>query len=722
MMHWMLSQPCIKTALEIRFPEIWGVTYDFSKSVYKTETGKILIICPLEGHGEFYRSTYDLDRLTKGCPKCGDRVRRTHKLIPWEEIEARFIAAHGNRYGYEQAKAVYTKVTAPVPILCSEHGVFRQSPVDHYGGHNCPRCARQSMWTTRRPEGTPRARFNRAVEIHGDKFDYTDTDFSQEKITVWCNKHGGTFETTVTSHIRSQCGCNVCAGKLPVTFDEFVKRSGEEHSGKYGYETALEHYVTLRSLVLIQCPIHGIFRQQAGSHMRGTGCPTCYNESRNHHLRTPWSEVLLQFEGAHGDRYGYDAAALAYVNIHTAIPILCREAGHGIFKQRPYLHIGGSGCPVCAPNFPLSPAVVRKRLELLHGNKFDYSCTDFGPEEGPLKRRLTVWCNGHSGFFETTVGSHLHAGAGCRICAGQETVTFEVFCQEATNRHKGRYDYEHLREAFAEIMGRRVRRKKGGLLSKITLICKEHGEFRQTIRAHMKNGAGCRKCVQEEFGKSRIVPWEDVLARFHEVHGNTFDYTETARHYVRFVDQIPITCREHGLFYQAGTTHANGGGCPICQQSQGERAVYRWLTEHDIKAEPEWLIPADEHVVSRRLQADFMLSDFRIIVEYDGQQHFEPDGRSGSAKEAIKKFEQIQRNDRRKNAWAAENDYGMIRVPWKASSSYGQALVRYVNKYLTEHLLPLLARQSSQGTFDGNLSSPRSKASSRFKVSRHVLG
>lgn len=54
----------------------------------------------------------------------------------------------------------------------------------------------------------------------------------------------------------------------------FIQRSVEVHGNFYGYERS--EFKSQKQLVEIWCPDHGeYFWQNAGSHMKGSSCPTC---------------------------------------------------------------------------------------------------------------------------------------------------------------------------------------------------------------------------------------------------------------------------------------------------------------------------------------------------------------------------------------------------------------------------------------------------------------
>lgn len=112
-----------------------------------------------------------------------------------------------------------------------------------------------------------------AKEIHGDKYDYSNTIYvrSDKKVTIKCPKHGY-FWQVPSEHLRGQ-GCPECAGNKRKTTLEFIEESKNIHGNKYDYSKA--EYINGRTKVCIICPTHGEFWQIAGSHISGFGCPQC---------------------------------------------------------------------------------------------------------------------------------------------------------------------------------------------------------------------------------------------------------------------------------------------------------------------------------------------------------------------------------------------------------------------------------------------------------------
>lgn len=97
--------------------------------------------------------------------------------------------------------------------------------------------------------------------------------------------------------------------------------------------------------------------------------------------------------------------------------------------------------------------------------------------------------------------------------------------------------------------------------TKVCIICPKHGEFWQTPSHHLK-GIGCPKCGIESVQKSHISTAEEFINKAREVHGNKYDYSKI--NYVNSRTKVCIICPEHGEFWQKPNDHLMGKGCPKC--------------------------------------------------------------------------------------------------------------------------------------------------------------
>ena len=180
--------------------------YDTSLVDYKNANEKICLIChhkDNEGieHGKFYVTTGHL-RDGHGCPKCGIEKRIDKRKSKIEDFIKKAKHIHGNKYDYSKVK--YVNSHTKVCIICPIHGEFWQTPASHLMGRNCPKCSKPCY------KYTTEDFVKKAMEVHGDKYNYSKTNYidAKTKVCIVCPKHGE-FWQIPSEHIDG-CGCKYC--------------------------------------------------------------------------------------------------------------------------------------------------------------------------------------------------------------------------------------------------------------------------------------------------------------------------------------------------------------------------------------------------------------------------------------------------------------------------------------------------------------------------------
>ncbi len=253
------------------------------------------------------------------------------------------------------------------------------------------------------------------------------------------------------------------------------------------------------------------------------------------------SEVIADFQAAHGDRYDY--SKVVYVNAHTKVIIGCRE--HGDFEQTPHSHRKGSGCPKCSGTAKKTQSEVIADFQAAHGSRYDYSKVVYVN----AKTKVVIGCPEH-GDFEQLTNDH-RRGRGCPRCFGMGKTHAEHIA-EFQAVHGDRYDYSKVVYVNNS--------------TKVIIDCPEHGGFEQ-LPSHHKLGHGCPKCA----GLKREQ--HEHVADFQSVHGDRYDYSKVV--YVNTGTKVVISCEIHGDFEQTPHSHKSGYGCPKCStHNRGEGIVY----------------------------------------------------------------------------------------------------------------------------------------------------
>jgi len=378
-----------------------GDKYDYSMVKYINAKSKIEIIC--HEHGLFYQQPSN-HLSGQGCPKCSGKNKTTDEFIN----EAKKI--HGNNYDYTDVK--YKRCDKNITIKCLKHGKFEQRPSNHLNGKGCPKCG--DLVTANKKRKTTDEFISQAIEKHNDKYDYTAVNYedSNIKIFIKCPNHG-LFQQTPAHHLNGQ-GCPYCAildnaNKKRKHIDKFISQANEIHNNKYNY-TAV-NYKSMNIKVSIICPKHGEFKQTAGSHLSGNGCPNCGILARTNKQKKTTDEFISQAKKKHGDKYNYEQ--VNYESSHIKVSIIC--SNHGKFEQTPASHLSGNGCPKCGDS--VTREKLRKTTDVFiseaiykHNDKYDYANVIYKNSHTDV----CIQCPKH-GIFLQTPTNHLE-GKGCSKC------------------------------------------------------------------------------------------------------------------------------------------------------------------------------------------------------------------------------------------------------------------------------------------------------------------
>ena len=185
--------------------KVHGSKYDYSLVEYKGSSHKISIICKI--HGEFLQLPHS-HKKGFGCEKC--RVGRAGGT---QGFVTRAEKIHGSMYDYSRVN--YIGCFDKVEIICNVHGVFTQEPNAHVGKQQqgCPKCYHDNLIerTSKQSEVAGEAFYEKALNIHGDKYDYSKVVYvrSCKKVEVICKVHGS-FWQTPNAHLAGH-DCGKCA-------------------------------------------------------------------------------------------------------------------------------------------------------------------------------------------------------------------------------------------------------------------------------------------------------------------------------------------------------------------------------------------------------------------------------------------------------------------------------------------------------------------------------
>jgi hypothetical protein len=273
---------------------------------------------------------------------------------------------------------------------------------------------------------------------------------------------------------------------------KFIPHAQIIHGTTYDYSKVV--YSRSHTNVVIICSKHGEFAQTPGNHLqRAAGCPKCAS-LKNGKLQTEkaGSRFIIDAKKKHGAGT-FDYSDVDYVSSSKHVTINCHV--HGPFTQKPNAHLCGRGCALCgaeksknrgAQRTIIAASKFKEKAMHKHNGKYNYDNVVYGTS----KDKVPILCAEH-GVFYMNPNNHLQ-GKGCTKCRDDAlSMRFrsscESFIRAAQRVHEKTFSYE------------KVVYKNSN--TKVTILCKTHGEFTQTPGNHL-SGKGCKKC--SPVGKSNV--------------------------------------------------------------------------------------------------------------------------------------------------------------------------------------------------------------------------
>lgn len=257
-------------------------------------------------------------------------------------------------------------------------------------------------------------------------------------------------------------------------------------------------------------------------------------------MRKTTEQFISEAKVVHKNKYNYSKTE--YSGAKNKVIITCPE--HGDFQQAAGGHLSGNGCPSCAGKNVSTESFVRNAVSV-HGQIFDYSKVKYVRSN----KKVKIICPKH-GDFEQTPNAHL-AGKGCAKCSGKDRTT-EEYIAKVKVIHKDKYDYSNTNFL--------------NNISKIKIICPEHGEFQQSAGGHLY-GKGCPKCSRNQKKTTSEFIIDAAIK-----HNEKYDYSKVK--YEGAQTKIKIICPEHGEFMQTPTHHYKVKGVLLAQETKRKTQKY----------------------------------------------------------------------------------------------------------------------------------------------------
>jgi len=203
-----------------------GDVYDYSNVKYINCMSKVVIIC--DSHGVFEQTP--LNHMNgHGCRKCANETTSSNQRKHLEFIQNANII-YGGVYDY--SKVEYKNRVTKVKIICSQHGVFLMTPVNHITKNGCPKCSIETRQNINCIKFIENSR-----QVHKNSYCYDMVEYKTDKLKVQiiCNKHGS-FIQQPRVHL-SGSGCPTCSSsKGELSISEYLNENNIYYISEYKFE------------------------------------------------------------------------------------------------------------------------------------------------------------------------------------------------------------------------------------------------------------------------------------------------------------------------------------------------------------------------------------------------------------------------------------------------------------------------------------------------------
>ena len=318
----------------------------------------------------------------------------------------------------------------------------------------------------------------------------------------------------------------------------------------------------------------------------------------------------------------------------------------------------------------LTTEIFIEKAKITHCDTYDYSKVDYKN----AKTKVIIICKIH-GEFSTLPSNHTSSKdkRGCPKCAikrnsDRQRFTKEQFIEKATEIHKDKYDYSLVEYKNID--------------TEVIIICKTHGEFKQTPYIHINLNGGCKKCSTKRNSDKQRFTKEQFIEKAKITHRDTYDYSKVD--YVSDSTKVIIICKKHGEFKQSPNNHYKKKGCPNCSNKKSENLCREILEEYTglnfPTIRPNFL---NNDVSGFNLELDGYCEDLKLAFEYQGKQHYEYipyfHRKEGS-------FEKQQQRDKLKLELCKKYDINVIIIPYKLDYQNEKELRYFIKEELQKLL------------------------------------
>ena len=274
--------------------------------------------------------------------------------------------------------------------------------------------------------------------------------------------------------------------------------------------------------------------------------------------------------------------------------------------------------------------------------------------------KLKYICNKHNDICQWIRYDHFQQGHGCKFCGIEKSAESK------------RISFEFIKEKYNEVNFDLIDNEFINSHTPMKCICRNHPDIVQKIPyTNIQRGQKCLYCAREININKKRLNLDFIKQQFVE-SGRKPLFSEYHNSY----EYLPYECMQHpGEIYYINYIGVknNINCCPNSWKTAGENKIEKYLKNNNIKYIPQKRFKDCKDIFE--LKMDFYLVDYNIIVEYNGQQHYESFDFFGG----IPRFISQQRKDKIKRDYCKASNIPLLEIPYWRFSKIAEILSRVLS-------------------------------------------
>lgn len=264
--------------------------------------------------------------------------------------------------------------------------------------------------------------------------------------------------------------------------------------------------------------------------------------------------------------------------------------------------------------------------------------------------KMQFYCSEDSYLWVSTPNAILKQKYGCPRCANRITA------KNKTKTHE-----KFIKELETQNVNVEILSQYTGTDLPIECKCKIHQYvWTTTPKTLLRHPYSCLECVKERLHKQYAKTHNQFIQELNKVNPDIVVLDK----YHNCKTKIKCHCKIHDFIWDASPTKLlyRKTGCPKCSTTSGEQKLCQILDNMGYTYELQKKYPDCKHVLPLRF--DCYIPSLNLLLEYDGETHYQIIPYSSNMEINIKRFEQQQRNDQIKNEYCQKHNIPLIRIPY----------------------------------------------------------